>query len=129
VLRYKIPIRMSLEILPASGSGPPIIMNGFCRDLSVSGISFLAVSNGAQPATGWPASTDDLIRRKVRITIPAEDVAVAISGMIVRKRSVSVQGHKTHLLGIEFAKMTPRLRGAFFAFAENAKDVEPSSRL
>jgi hypothetical protein len=46
----------------------------------------------------------------------------------VRQRKVWSHGHKTQSLGIEFAQMPPRLRGAFFAFAENAKDAEPSSR-
>ena len=123
-LRYTIPTRMSVEIFPASGSGQPIIMQGYCRDLSISGVSFLAESNGAPLEKGRLASSDDLIRRKVRVTIPAEDFSIAISGLIVRQRNVWVHGHKTQSLGIEFAKMPPRLRGAFFAFAENAKDAE-----
>jgi len=129
--RHRLPIRMSVEIFPFSGSGPSITMNGYCRDLSVSGVSFLAAldtGNGKNPAEGWPASTDDLIRRKVRVTIPAEDFSVTISGVIVRKRNVWGRGRKTQSLGIEFVKIPPRLREAFFAFAENAKDGEPPSR-
>jgi hypothetical protein len=96
--------------------------------LSISGVSLLGESNGALSEKGWLASTDDLIRRKVRVTIPAEDFSMAISGLIVRQRNVWVHGRRTQSLGIEFAKMPPRLRGAFFAFAENAKDAEPSYR-
>jgi hypothetical protein len=127
-LRYPVPTRMSVEIFPDGESSEPIIMQGYCRDLSVTGVSFLAESNGALSEKAWPAGADDLIRRKVRVTIPAEDFSMAISGMIVRQRKVCSHGHKTQSLGIEFAQMPPRLRGAFFAFAENAKDAEPSSR-
>jgi hypothetical protein len=37
---------------------------------------------------------------------------------------VVVKGHKTESLGIQFAKMPPHLRGAFFAFAESALNTE-----
>jgi hypothetical protein len=127
-MRYTIPTRMSVEIFPARRRGQPIIMQGYCRDLSISGVSFLAESNGALSEKESLVSTDDLIRRKVRVTIPVEDFSMAISGLIVHKRNVWVHGHRTQSLGIEFAKMPPRLRGAFFAFAENAKDAEPTSR-
>jgi hypothetical protein len=70
-------------------------------------------------------SVDGLINRQVRVTIPAEELSVAISGQIVRKRNVVVNGYKIQSLGIQFAKMPPRLRGAFFAFAESAKNTDP----
>jgi len=127
-LRYPIPTPMSVEILPAKDGDPPIIMKGYCRDLSVSGVSFIPSSNEARSKVGGSASADDLIRRKVRVTISAENLSVAISGQIVRKRNMLVLGHKTQSLGIQFAKMPPRLRGAFFAFAENAKAVERPPR-
>jgi hypothetical protein len=73
-------------------------------------------------------SLKDLLHRNVRVTIPADQLLVAISGQIVRKRHIMIDGHKTPSYGIQFAEMTPRLRGAFFAFAESAqdKDVPPS---
>jgi hypothetical protein len=33
-----------------------------------------------------------------------------------------INGHKFQSIGIQFAEIPPRLRGAFFAFAESAKD-------
>jgi hypothetical protein len=126
-MRYTIPTRMSVEIFADGGSGPSIVLQGYCRDLSISGVSFLVEGQEADPAAGWPSSADDLVRRKVRVTIPSENFSVTISGMIVRKRKVSVGGQKSQTLVIEFAEMPPRLRGAFFAFAENAKSSECSS--
>jgi hypothetical protein len=123
-LRYSVPTRMSIEILPNAKNEPPILMNGYCRDLSVSGVFFIPESNGVGPKQGEPVNVDDLIRRQVRVTIPANELSVAISGRIVRKRNVVVKGHKTESLGIQFAKMPPHLRGAFFAFAESALNTE-----
>jgi CRP-like cAMP-binding protein len=122
-LRYTIPTRMSIEIVPVGKNESPIILTGYCRDLSVSGVSFLPERNGAGSTLGVPADMDGLIRRRVRVTIPAEELSISISGQIVRKRSVVVKGITIQSLGIQFAKMPPRLRGAFFAFAESAKNT------
>lgn len=79
--------------------------------------------NGANSTLGVPVDMDGLIRRRVRVTIPAEELSISISGQIVRKRSMVVKGITIQSLGIQFAKMPPRLRGAFFAFAESAKNA------
>lgn len=125
-IRYSIPTRMSIEILPDVQNDSPITMKGHCRDLSVSGVSFIPDRNGTRPDSSESFNVDGLIHRQVRVTIPAEELSVAISGQIVRKRHVVVNGHKIQSLGIQFAKMPPRLRGAFFAFAESAKNADPS---
>jgi len=122
-LRYSIPTRMRIEILPSTKNEPPILMNGYCRDLSVSGVFFIPEGNGANSTSAVPVAADGLIRRKVRVTIPSEEFSVAISGQIVRKRNVVVKGLKIQSLGIQFAEMSPCLRGAFFAFAESVMDA------
>ncbi len=122
--RFSIPTRMSVEILPTSKNESPVIMQGYCRDLSVSGVSFIPESNGAHPNQARSVAVDDLIHRQVRVSIPADEFSVAISGQIVRKRNAVVKGLRTQSLCIRFAKMSPRLRGAFFAFAESTKEVD-----
>jgi CRP-like cAMP-binding protein len=122
-LRYTIPTRMSIEIFPVEKNESPIILTGYCRDLSVSGVSFLPERNGADSTLKAPVGMDSLISRRVRVTIPAEELSISISGQIVRKRSVVVKGIAMQSLGIQFAKMPPRLRGAFFAFADSAKNI------
>jgi hypothetical protein len=126
--RYPIPTRMSVEILPEKDSEPSIVMEGYSRDLSISGVSFIPESNGGPPEESGQLSLKDLLHRNVRVTIPADKLLVAISGQIVRKRHIVVGGHKVPSYGIQFSEMTPRLRGAFFAFAEGArdKDIPPS---
>ena len=127
--RYPIPTRMSVEILPESDSEPSIVMEGYSRDLSISGVSFIPERNGAPPEESGQLSLKDLLHRNVRVTIPADQLLVAISGQIVRKRHLVIGGHKTPCYGIQFSEMTPRLRGAFFAFAESSREADiPSSR-
>lgn len=126
--RYPIPTRMIVEILPESAAEPSIIMDGYSQDLSISGVSFIPERNGGPPEESGQLSLKDLLHRSVRVTIPSDKLLVAISGQIVRKHHIMINGHKIPSYGIQFAEMTPRLRGAFFAFAENArdKDVPPA---
>lgn len=120
--RYSIPTRMRVSVLPSGKGQPPMVMEGYSRDLSVTGVSFIPERNAAQLKTGDPGDADDLLNRDVRVTIPADNFSVAISGRIVRDRRTVINGHKIQSIGIQFAEIPPRLRGAFFAFAESAKD-------
>jgi len=124
--RYPIPTRMSVEILPEGESSPSIVMEGYSQDLSISGVSFIPERNGGPPEETGKLSLKALLHRNVRVTILADQLLVAISGQIVRKRHIMINGHKIPSYGIQFAEMTPRLRGAFFAFAESARDKDVS---
>jgi hypothetical protein len=118
--RYAVSTKLALTILPPSPGGPSVDMIGFCSDLSVSGVSFIPEANGGPPtgdlADGW-------VNRAVRVTIPAGHISLAIAGRIVRKRQIVFNGYRVTALGIRFAEMPPRLRGAFFAFAEGCRDA------
>lgn len=120
--RYSIPTRMSVSVLPNENGQLPMVMEGHSRDLSVSGVSFIPERNGEQPKAYVSAAGEDLLNRDVRVTIPADNFSVAISGRIVRNRHTVINGHKIQSIGIQFAEIPPRLRGAFFIFAESAKD-------
>ena len=120
--RYSIPTRMTISVLPDGNGRPPIVMEGYSRDLSVSGVSFIPEGNGAQHKTDEPVGADELLNRDVHVTIPADNFSVAISGRIVRNRHRVINGHKIQSIGIQFAEIPPRLRGAFFVFAESGKD-------
>lgn len=125
-LRYTIPTCMGIEILPAEKHEAPVTMQGHCRDLSVSGASFVPEAGQTRSGPGEVPDLEGLVGRRVRVTISAETFAVTIAGQIVRKRNVVVKGLKAQSLGIQFAEMPPRLRGAFFAFAESAMTAGPS---
>jgi hypothetical protein len=126
--RYPIPIRMRLEVLPDGSGQPPVILDGSSRDLSVSGVSFIPEKNGQPPDEIGGADADDFIDRNVHVIISADSLSVSISGRIVRRRKVVVNGHAIKSFGIQFSEMPPRLRGAFFAFADGARDCDPPHR-
>jgi hypothetical protein len=113
---------MSISVLPNGKDQPPMVMEGYSRDLSISGVSFIPEKNGARLKTDDPGGTEDLLNRDVRVTIPSDNFSVAISGRIVRNRHTVINGHKIESIGIQFAEIPPRLRGAFFVFAQSATD-------
>jgi hypothetical protein len=118
--RYVVSTKLNLTILPAAAGGAPVDMTGFCSDLSISGVSFIPEANG----NGSRAEdlSDGMVDRAVRVCVPAGDLSLSIAGRIVRKRQVVFNGYRVTALGIRFAEMPPRLRGAFFAFAEGSRD-------
>jgi len=128
--RYSIPAKMSIEILPADENQPLMVLNGYSKCLSVSGVSFIPERNGfdenQDEKPGSHFLDGDLLFRKVRVSIPDQELSVAIAGQIVRKSQVVVNGYRSPCFGIQFAEMPPRLRGAFFAFAEGARDAIPA---
>lgn len=118
--RYAVSTKLDLTVLPAAASGESLRMTGFCSDLSVSGVSFIPEANGSGPKA--EVLSDGLVDRAVRVCVTAGDLSLSIAGRIVRKRQVVFNGYRVTALGIRFAEMPPRLRGAFFAFAEGSRD-------
>jgi CRP-like cAMP-binding protein len=118
--RYTVSTKLELTVLPAAAGEAPEKMTGFCSDLSVSGVSFIPEANGSGPKSG--ALLDGFVDRPVRVCVTAGDLSLSIAGRIVRKRQVVFNGYRVTALGIRFAEMPPRLRGAFFAFAEGSRN-------
>ena len=116
--RYAMPVGMTVEIHPTGTPGPGVVLNGSARDLSISGVSFIPETNGAGPPAELAALVKDLDRQRVRVAISNEALSMSIPGQIVRKRETMVNGSRTLSLGIQFDEVSPRVRGAFLAFAE-----------
>ena len=124
--RYAMQVNMSVEIHPKGGPGPAaaVVLNGSASDLSISGVSFIPETNGAGPPANSAALVKDLAFQRVRVAISSETLSMSIPGQIVRTRKVMVNGSKTLSLGIHFDEVSPRVRGAFLAFAEGTGNFD-----
>lgn len=115
--RYRIPVPMRVEVA-ANGLGPGTLrLEGFSHDLSVSGVSFVAETDGLPPPLPGPPASDPLIGRRVKAALQGERVALEIAGRIVRRRIVIHGGRRHSSLATQFDELSPRLRGLLFAFA------------
>jgi hypothetical protein len=66
----------------------------------------------------------DLGHQRVRVAISSEALSMSIPGQIMRTRKVVVNGSRTLSLGIQFDKVSPRVSGAFLAFAEGTGNFD-----
>lgn len=115
--RYKVPVRMSVEVLPARKDAEPVVLDGYTTDLSVSGLSLIADIDAMEDTSDLYTFLQGAVSHRVRVTLPYDGLSVAIGGQIIRSRKVIVDGSKTLALGIQFDEIPPRLRGAFFSIA------------
>ena len=122
--RYAMQVNMTVGIHPTGVPGPAVIFNGSARDLSISGVSFIPETNGAGPPARLTALVKDRDHQRVRVAILSEALSMSIPGQIVRKRETMVNGSRTLSLGIQFDEVSPRVRGAFLAFAEGTGNFD-----
>ena len=122
--RYAMQVNMTVEIHPKGGPGPAVVLNGSASDLSLSGVSFIPETNGAGPPDKLASLVKDLGHQRVRVAISSEALSMSIPGQIVRTRKVVVNGSRTLVLGIQFDEVSPRVRGAFLAFAEGTDNFD-----
>jgi len=122
--RYAMQVNMTVEIHPAGVPKPAVVLNGSARDLSISGVSFIPETNGAGSPAKLAALVKDLDHQRVRIAISSEALSMSIPGQIVGTRELMVNGSRTLCLGIQFDEVSPRVRGAFLAFAEGTGNFD-----
>jgi hypothetical protein len=115
--RYRVPVKMSVEVLPCSEKEEPIVLNGYSRDLSISGVSFVSEVNPIEDAARLSFLPQRIEARRANVTLAAEEISITISGRVIRCRKAIVDGGRTLVLGIHFAEIPPRLRGTFFSIA------------
>ncbi len=117
-------VNMTVEIHPAGVPKAVVVLKGSARDLSISGVSFIPETNG----NGLPANLASLVKdpdhQRVRVAISSEALSMSIPGQIVRTRELMVNGNRALSLGIQFDDVSPRVRGAFLAFAEGTGNFD-----
>ena len=122
--RYAMQVNMTVEIHPTGVPGPVVVLNGSAIDLSISGVSFIPETNGTDPPAKLASMVKDLDHQRVRVAIANEALSMSIPGQIMRTRELMVNGNRTLSLGIQFDKVSPRVSGAFLAFAEGIENFD-----
>jgi hypothetical protein len=125
--RYAMQVNMTVEIHPSGVPGPAVVLNGSAIDLSISGVSFIPETNGTGPPAKLASLIKDLGHQRVRVAISSEALSMSIPGKIMRIRELVVNGSRTLSLGIQFDKVSPRVSGAFLAFAEGTGNFDKAT--
>jgi hypothetical protein len=125
--RYAMQVNMTVEIHPTGVPGPAVVLNGSAIDLSISGVSFIPETNGTGPPAKLASLIKDLGHQRVQVAIASEALSMSIPGQIMRTRELVVNGSRTLSLGIQFDKVSPRVSGAFLAFAEGTGNFDKAT--
>lgn len=126
--RYNLNTPISIEIIPEKDGAAPIRISGFSRDLSVSGLCFLAPDCPAEDR--HQSVFEDIFnghKPEVRVILSIEKMSLVIPGRIVRKEKVVDNGQIHLSFGIRFEDLPPILGGAFFALAQSADVLNQGS--
>jgi hypothetical protein len=117
--RYKLPIKMSLEIYPKTSFNYPIIVEGYSKDISIGGTCVVLNEKDMDvhsSIVSFHKSTKDA---KVKLSMSIEALKLKVSGNIVWTQKIPMNGKQTLALGIKFDEMSPKFQGMLFAFADN----------
>jgi hypothetical protein len=122
--RYKLPIKMFLEVPPVGNLKSPLLIEGYSSDISIGGIC--VVLNGKSKHV--PNLLDDLLkannRNKVRISFPGDTMELKVAGTIVWHHQIYFNRNKTLAVGIQFEDDTPKMRGMLFMFARSLGRID-----
>ena len=117
--RYKLPIRMSLEIYPKTSSNYPIIVDGYSKDISIGGTCVVLDEKNMDVHSSIVSFHKFTKDANVKISMSIEALKLKVSGNIVWAQKIRVDRKQTLVLGIKFDEMSPKFQGMLFAFADN----------
>jgi hypothetical protein len=117
--RYKLPVKMSLEIYPKTSFNYPIIVEGYSKDISIGGTCVVLNEKDMDVHSSIASFHKSTKDAKVKLSMSIEALKLKVSGNIVRTQKISINGKQTLALEIKFDEMSPKFQGMLFAFADN----------
>ncbi len=119
-LRYARRIQSKLDLgveIHLNGSqNTSICLSGYSSDVSIGGIRFIMDEVSLKSSSEISSFEKGIKNAKVQVNFPIEDLEVSIPGKIVWVSQVLHEGRKTIALGIQFDKMSPKLKGLLMVF-------------
>jgi CRP-like cAMP-binding protein len=116
IRRIHLKLELGIEILLNGSQNTSIYLSGFSSDVSIGGVRFVLDDIGLDSYAEILSFENGMVNAKVQVNFPIEDLNVSIPGKIVWLSPVSHEGRKTIALGIQFDKMSPKLKGLLMMF-------------
>ena len=113
--RFQLALGISLAVYPKASTEESIILNGFTRDISISGLSFIMDEESYRLSLNNSTFSDTIHKAEVQISLSAEGLTLNFKGRVAWWREVSFEGRKTFALGINFESLSPNLKGLLIA--------------
>ena len=112
--RYELKAKLNLEIFPKASNGKTILVEGASKDISVGGMGIILDLNSIKDSFDISSLNSSLNNAKIRVDISKDGCALSFSGTIAWSREIVHEGVKTIAIGMEFIKMSPRMKGFFY---------------
>ncbi len=114
--RIEMKLEFGIEILLNGSQNTSISLSGYSSDVSINGICFILDDIGLDSYSEILSLENGIKNAKVQTNFPIEDMNVSIPGKIVWLSPGLHEGRKTVKLGIQFEKMSPKLKGLLMMF-------------
>ena len=100
--RHEIPIKINLKILRTEEKKPPLVLEGFTKDISLGGA---CIDLGAKY---WAVPPSEMEERQVEVEInlPNADTTLNLEGVVAWTRDIPQAGKSILELGIEFVDLS-----------------------
>ena len=114
--RIQMKLELAIEILLNGSQNTSIYLSGYSSDVSIGGLCFNLDEISFNSSSEISSFEKGIKNAKVQVNFPIEELNVSIPGKIVWLSPVSHEGRKTTALGIQFEKMSPKLKGLLMMF-------------
>lgn len=114
--RIQLKLNLEIEILLNGSQNTSIHLSGHTKDVSIGGLCFILDEMGLTSSSEISSFETIINYAKVQVNFPIEELKVSIPGTIVWLNTVSHEGRKTMAFGIQFDKMSPKLKGLLMMF-------------
>jgi len=121
--RIQSKMELGIEIHLNGSQNTSICLSGYSSDVSIGGIRFIMDEISLKSSSEISSFEKGINNAKVQVNFPIEDLEVSIPGKIVWVSQVLHEGRKTIALGIQFDKMSPKLKGLLMVFFDSFRKI------
>jgi len=114
--RINIRLDFDLEIFLNTSSETSIYLSGFSKDISIGGICILLDEISMETFSEIPVLKEIFNNAVAQVNFKIENLIIKIPGKIRWSKPILDNGRKTIAVGIQFEKLSPKLKGFLLSF-------------
>jgi hypothetical protein len=114
--RIQSKLGLGIDVLLNGSQNKSIYLSGCTGDVSIGGICFILDEESLKSYSEISSFEKGIKNAEVQVNFPIEELKFSIPGKIAWLSPVLHEGRKTIALGVQFDKMSPKLKGLLMTF-------------
>jgi len=114
--RIQSKLGLGIDVLLNGSQNKSIYLSGCTGDVSIGGICFILDEVSLKSSSEISSFEQGIKNAEVQVNFPIEELKFSIPGKIAWLSPVLHEGRKTIALGVQFDKMSPKLKGLLMTF-------------